>query len=639
MADWHFRTKIPSEKERNPVGGEYFDEEAIERPAQALVREVIQNSLDANANGGDVSVRFYVSGQSGALSADRAARWLGGAWEHYRAPDSGLKNVLESPPPCRFLVVEDRSTIGLEGDPSEVNFHPGVDKKHKNHFYAFFRAEGVSENSGGRGKWGVGKTVFPRSSRVNTLFGLTMRKSDEQRQRLLMGQAILRFHWVGQVNYAPDGVFGELDKDSFVLPIANAQVVDEFCRDFSVKWRGNPGLSVVVPYYHDDITADAIISSVAREYFFPILTGKLTVVVESPDLANKTRTLNANSLIDSLDSDKGDIRGELRSVITFAAEEVVTAPPAQRQSLKDAGIPPDWNTSLLTGTNLDELAHRFTRGQSIAIRVPIRVRKSSGITEDSYFDVFMRLDTKGRGYAPIFIRNGIIVPKALEYRVRGHRLLALVIIEHEPLATLLGDAETPAHTQWSSQTQNFREKYEYGNAYLDFVKSAPKRIAEHLTSSGSARDRIALADFFPRDGESDGLESMHEQERRKEGDDVTQPTMQIPTVLPPFEVEHLHGGFRVRRNAKVASCPPRLEIVAAYDRTRGNPLSKYDRADFQLDAMRKTLSGVVERSCQDNRLVVDVVHPDFRIEVADFDLNRDLYVRVRPMEPENDSTS
>jgi hypothetical protein len=38
--------------QRNPVTGEHFDEESIERPAQALVREAIQNSLDARANGG-----------------------------------------------------------------------------------------------------------------------------------------------------------------------------------------------------------------------------------------------------------------------------------------------------------------------------------------------------------------------------------------------------------------------------------------------------------------------------------------------------------------------------------------------------------------------------------------------------------
>lgn len=115
MATWYFRQKQPGEKERNPVTGEYFDEEAIDRPAQALVREVIQNCLDARANGAPVKVRFYVSGKTAALPSERAARWLGQAWDHFRAEDSGLRNVPERSDLCPFLVVEDRSTIGLEG--------------------------------------------------------------------------------------------------------------------------------------------------------------------------------------------------------------------------------------------------------------------------------------------------------------------------------------------------------------------------------------------------------------------------------------------------------------------------------------------------------------------------------------------
>jgi hypothetical protein len=152
---WHFRPKAPNETERNPVTEEYFDEEAIERPAQALVREVIQNSLDARANGDAVKVRFYVSGPAGALAADRARFWLGDGLPHYVAKGSGLRWSGDLPS-CPYLVVEDFGTIGLEGTPDATDLDPGG--TNRNHFYAFFRAEGVSENTGGRGKWGVGKT-------------------------------------------------------------------------------------------------------------------------------------------------------------------------------------------------------------------------------------------------------------------------------------------------------------------------------------------------------------------------------------------------------------------------------------------------------------------------------------------------
>ena len=44
---WHFRQHAPGEKTRDPIQGEFFATEAIRNPAEALIREGIQNSLDA----------------------------------------------------------------------------------------------------------------------------------------------------------------------------------------------------------------------------------------------------------------------------------------------------------------------------------------------------------------------------------------------------------------------------------------------------------------------------------------------------------------------------------------------------------------------------------------------------------------
>ena len=41
MSNWYFREKAPNEAERNPIGAEFFSDEAIERPGQALVREAV----------------------------------------------------------------------------------------------------------------------------------------------------------------------------------------------------------------------------------------------------------------------------------------------------------------------------------------------------------------------------------------------------------------------------------------------------------------------------------------------------------------------------------------------------------------------------------------------------------------------
>ena len=207
--------------------------------------------------------------------------------------------------------------------------------------------------------------------------------------------------------------------------------------------------------------------------------------------------------------------------------------------------------------------------------------------------------------------------------------------ENPPLATMLGDAETPAHTQWSHQTQNFRDKYQHGKACIDFVRSAPRQIAEILSDTGSQRDRLTLADFFPRPPEEDGLETIQERQQEERGEQTEKPQIVFPApVLQPFEIEQMRGGFCIRRTPRTSVCPPRLEISVAYDRTRGNPLSKYHNADFRLESMPKDLPGVKEVVCRDNCMIVDVVDDEFRIEVTGFDENRDVYVRVRPMERE-----
>lgn len=48
-ASWSFRPHHRTDKVRDPIQGEFFSDEAVGEPAQALVREAIQNSLDARS--------------------------------------------------------------------------------------------------------------------------------------------------------------------------------------------------------------------------------------------------------------------------------------------------------------------------------------------------------------------------------------------------------------------------------------------------------------------------------------------------------------------------------------------------------------------------------------------------------------
>jgi hypothetical protein len=214
-----------------------------------------------------------------------------------------------------------------------------------------------------------------------------------------------------------------------------------------------------------------------------------------------------------------------------------------------------------------------------------------------------------------------------------------VIIDDGPLASLLADAETPAHTQWSHQTQNFREKYgRNAKAFLDFVRSAPRKLAETLGRTNRDRNRLALAQFFPMPGEADGLPAgdRDADDDAPDGNPVHPPQPPPPPSPHGFAVERVRGGFRVRRGDVNVPLPSALEVVTAYDVSRGNPFSKYSASDFQMKSLAQTIVGAGEVLCEANRLVVRELTDDFRIEVDGFDVNRDLCVRVRAREVDRD---
>lgn len=75
---WHFIKPKPGDKNREPILGEFFATEAITNPAEALVREGDQNSLDAGLDG-LVRVRIYISGEAEGLPDARVAPYFDSA--------------------------------------------------------------------------------------------------------------------------------------------------------------------------------------------------------------------------------------------------------------------------------------------------------------------------------------------------------------------------------------------------------------------------------------------------------------------------------------------------------------------------------------------------------------------------------
>jgi len=627
MAEWFFRAKTPGELNREPVESEFFATDAISDPGMALVREAIQNSLDERrADEDTVLVRIRLSGPARAVPRQTAEAFLCGAWEHLAAEGNGLMpGQLPAPDePCSYVVIEDFGTTGLEGDPGQP-FQPPDDRKNK--FYHFFRAEGQSDKEAAdRGSWGVGKCVFTRSSRINGMFGFSVRESDGA--RLLMGKITLKSHWLDG-DYCQEGFFGIPPEggSGLVMPVHDVAVLDGFCDAFDLQRGMEPGLSVVVPWPWEEITQEKLVEAVLRDYFWPIMAGQLEVVVETPDVE---ACLEADSILAEARAMEDGFAAEHIPLLEFA-QWAISLPEEERVEIgmPDPGARWQWSGDLVTDELADSMGGSFEEYRPIAVRVPVTVRPREGKPQRSFFDVYFRRAHDAQRDRPTFIREGLIIPNVNAPRTRG--VIGLVVVEDGPLAEFLRDAENPSHTEWQHDGSKFRGKYISGGSDLEFVKRGVHELVKILTEADTTEDRTVLADVFsiPADvlavpaGESGGVDK---------GDE---PEEQPPPIPPPkpqaFTITRIGGGFRVAGvPTRAAPSPAALEVRVAYDTRRGDPLRRYDPADFALDDGTITLDAegleVIDRG--ENRLLARVVDPEFGLTVTGFDPNRDLYIRA-----------
>ena len=81
----------------------------------------------------------------------------------------------------------------------------------------------------------------------------------------------------------------------------------------------------------------------------------------------------------------------------------------------------------------------------------------------------------------IFLRDGLSIAGAHTLLAPG--VQALINVEGGAISTLMGDAESPAHTRWERGNRNFRGRYEHGAAILTFVQRAAERLCALLASA------------------------------------------------------------------------------------------------------------------------------------------------------------
>lgn len=631
---WAFRKMSRGEINVDPIEGEFFSTEALGSLSDAIVREAIQNSLDAGIPGEKVRVAVTFSSSEQRLLPPRSDPYVKGLGAHLDAEGSGLVEQVFLTEPMDYILIEDFGTRGLAGDVREDE-DSGTGET-KNDFFYFWRNIGRAvEGTTARGRWGLGKTVFQAASRINSFFGLTIRRDDPR--KLLMGQAVLKIHRAGGGKYAPYGYYGLFD-DDFALPVEDETRLSAFFRDFSLRRGGESGLSVIVPFPDPDITPEAVIRAVIHQYFFPILSGDLVVTVGS---GRSSQTLDAGSLftfVATTDwSDKDNVIRRLE-----LAKWSLSLSNEKYEHLKEPGgeQAPKWDESVFESAQMERLRRKFDEGERIALLAPLWVKRQKGALQHSFFRIILERDNRLDRGEDHFIREGVTITGISSLRQKGIRLI--VSVSDKPLSRLLGDSENPAHTEWQERSPKFRGRYDRGVSCLRYVKSSPREIVKILSRPAEGRDTGLLRNIFYVDLSGDG-ESPRRQERPTGKPGVGEAEAPVPETTGSriLQLQRIKDGFRLFADPESRRLPRTINLEVAYDVREGNPFKRYHTFDFELDKppMEISAKGLLVQHTKPNALRLTLERPDFDLVIRGFDLKRDIKIKTAtPMETLYDPT-
>ncbi|MEW5893570.1 MAG: hypothetical protein AB1697_10550 [Pseudomonadota bacterium] len=602
---WQFEEFPKSLVETEVTQRDQFRNDEVDL-ADTLIRETVQNSLDARAgNGAAVTVRFAFPGGDSAPDPSYIKLLFQGHLEHAAAAGLAVDNIdLDHP---RAIVVEDFGTRGLQGNPWV---------KGNDDFNDFWRRHGISHKSGDRrGRWGLGKLVFSTSSLLRAFFGLTV--PADSKSPLLMGQTVLSMHELDGRQYPAHTHFSEVltsnEQAGLRVPITDPEFLARFSKEFRLKRSSEPGLSLAIPFPHPDLERTRMIAAAIRHYFIPILRGQL--VIEFDELV-----LNSDSLRECAHQylPTGAIH-DVDELFAFVREADTTPDLVSlgerwhRDGLEQA-IQPE---------ALETMRQSFAGGALVGVRFPIDIVRKDGTTVSTEVRGFLKKPSGLSRGQDHYVRSGITVPQESKF---GHRnALGLLLADDAVISEFLGDAENPAHTLWIGNAEKVQKNYKGAKDRVAAIKKCLQNLHDLLAQAVEEKAEEALLDFFWTPGMGVGP-------RRDKGKE-TFPPAQPPTPEPkPFRISAAPGGFTVRPGAALATnqLPLEATIKAAYDVDEGNPFRLWSELDF--DFAKPGDAEIVVKGAEaigtGNTIRCTVLEPGFEITVTGLDERRDLIVKV-----------
>jgi len=596
---WHFLKLREEGVGMDPIHDNFFVQDTANL-AESLVRETLQNSLDARLDEAtQVRVRFSLNTVPGAKKAV-FKKYISEIIPHLAAAKPNLANICNSTVEAQFLVIEDFGTKGLLGDTvSNRDINSG--------FSNFWRHVGKTEKGSGKGgAFGIGKVVIPMSSSACTFFGITVRHDgDKSGFPLFMGQSMLPQRTLEGIAYEPFVLFGfQSEPGRAVVPFENQQ-----CKEFAdlagLTRQKEPGTSIAIPYPSTKVEWDKVFTAIMKHYFQPILSGDL-VVEYVEESAGKTITIDKKGLLDNASKVDSQFPDQIKFV-----DESIKKPDSEFITIKGNENNSELSSSRFSEENLISMRKNYSEGKLLCFKLQVFVRPKTGQSGFFPLRLFIRKSPEDVGGVDLYVRNGISVYNNSTYKGQRASFALELVQEKDHLSELLRLSEGPAHNQWYITSPRAAELYSNSESVIRICRTALSRLHDILCVGEEKENETALASFFP----------------------MGMP--ELPKKSAPFKISSNKDGYVIVRNSSDPGSPTvvghSFTIKISYERIgRG---AGYSRCDFIIGAASDEIKATAKNASftydtSGNSITLNPISEEFELKVGPFDVKRNLDVRA-----------
>lgn len=565
-----------------------------------FVREAIQNTLDAHRD--DLSTPATITFNFHSDDSDASKPFLEGAMQ-YRATAGFATLPQWNEGKIKWLTIEDFSTTGLDGalDDRLGNFW---------NYWLNFNVSNKEKEGAKRGGRGIGRVTFLIASKAQTVLGLTRRVADGVTaacgmtvlRTMRTDDRIVRTTHAYLADSATEDVFNLHSSSEFLEGLATAFKL----KNYKIP-PNDSGLALVIPYPHDELTAEGILAS-AIEHFAPAITlGKLVVEVDSSVLNKDTIDTIANNVRLAIRSEaiKADVARFL-ALVRASNSPAVTLHADPQTDLEKLSETPE----------VEELRAQIKAGKLATLRISFPLQQKEKAHQVCILAALQLVPENAKPIDRLF-REGMSLPDVKA--VSPGQLDCALLVEDLELAKFLNHCEGKAHLDLleSKEVKARLEKngYFYGVKTKRFIKGMPNDLRRLLLPEITKPKKDVFDRFFALPDESGNT-------KKKSDGNKDKP----PPKIQPIKILTVPGGFRIVSNEAWTEWPITINVKMAYaDGTRS---PEWSRFDFEAKDLSLTAENC-ECEIVDNRLTAKKCAAGTVIELTGFDTHRELDTRIR----------